>query len=309
MRSQRLPPEKLIFLGGFSLSGSTVSLEWGKAFNREGPADSRKGREAGMVVNTVDRGRREIMECKEFTYSLEDLREMNRIHLTKGQRVYSKLKRGLDIICSTVGIVVLSPVFLVTAAAIKLESPKENVIFKQKRIGRSEDAFYLYKFRSMRSDSPQLSTSEFVNAERYITKVGKFIRKTSIDELPQLWNVLQGDMALVGPRPLLPKEEEVHFLRNYYGIYQVRPGITGLAQINGRDAVDDYNKVRLDRAYVRNVSLFLDLKILWRTAFKVVKSEGVVDDKKEKQVVLSGNAELDEEDYQNAIRCYSEARR
>lgn len=246
----------------------------------------------------------ETMECKEFAYSLEDLRKMNLVRLTKGQRIYCKAKRGLDIICSAAGLIVLSPVFLVAAAAIKLESPKEKVIFKQTRVGRKEDTFYLYKFRSMRSDSPELSTSEFLNAERYITKVGHFIRKTSIDELPQLWNVLKGDMSLVGPRPLLPKEEEVHFLRNYYGIYQVRPGITGLAQISGRDAVDNYNKVRLDRAYVRGVSFPLDLKILWRTVFKVAKSEGVVDKGEEKKATVNCDSEMDEEEYQRAIRCY-----
>ena len=249
------------------------------------------------------------MECKEFEYSLEELREKNLVRLSKGQRIYSKVKRGLDIICSAVGLVMLSPVFVIAAAAIKMEAPKEKVIFKQKRIGRKGDTFYLYKFRSMRSDSPELSTSEFFNAEQYITKVGKFIRKTSIDELPQLWNVLKGDMSLVGPRPLLPKEEEVHFLRNYYGIYQVRPGITGLAQISGRDAVDDYNKVRMDREYVRKVSFLLDFKILWRTAFKVVKSEGVVDKGEEKKTTVNCDSEMDEEEYQRAIQCYSECRK
>lgn len=243
-----------------------------------------------------------------FACSLEHLIEINQVKLSKGQVLYTKFKRIIDFVCACFGLVLLIPVFLVVAAAIKLEAPKEKVFYLQDRVGRNGKLFKLYKFRSMRSGSPVLSTSEFVDAENYITKVGKFIRKTSIDELPQLWNVMKGDMSLVGPRPLLKKEDEVHFLRTYYGIYQVRPGITGLAQTNGRDDMDNYNKVRWDRTYVQNISFSLDLKILWRTAYKVIKREGVLDEADAKQVKVKASSDLTKEKYNEVIQCYSESK-
>lgn len=243
----------------------------------------------------------EVASC-----TLDDLIRQNQVKLTKGQNVYLKVKRVLDFICALLAMVVLSPVFLIVAIIIKLDSPKESIIFKQERIGQNGNPFMLYKFRSMKQGTPELGTSEFMDAEKYITKVGKFIRKTSLDELPQLWCVICGDMSLVGERPLLAREESMHFLRNYYGIYQVKPGITGLAQINGRDNIDDYDKVRWDRAYVHNVSLALDVKILWQTVAKVLQHDGVVDDIAEKEKLAKGNALVGEAAYEHTAKVYED---
>ena len=183
----------------------------------------------------------------------------------------------MDLFFSLTGLIVLLPLFLIVAAAIKIEEPNGTILYSQQRIGRSGRLFKLYKFRSMRMDTPVLSTNEFSNAQSYITKVGGFMRKTSIDELPQLWNVLVGHMSLVGPRPLLPREREVHMKRFQYGLYQVRPGITGMAQTHGRDDMADDVKVNWDRQYVENISFLTDTRLLLRTAVKVVKREGVMD--------------------------------
>lgn len=226
----------------------------------------------------------EVASC-----TLEDLIRQNQIKLTKNQKIYLKVKQILDFICALLAMVVLSPVFLIVAVAIKMDSPKESILFKQERVGQNGKLFWLYKFRSMKQGTPELGTNEFMDAEKYITKVGKFIRKTSLDELPQLWCVLRGDMSLVGERPLLEREESMHFLRNYYGIYQVKPGITGLAQINGRDNMGNYDKVRWDRAYVHNVSLMLDIRILWQTVSKVLKGEDITDESSEKKAMLESD--------------------
>lgn len=225
--------------------------------------------------------------CEVSGEELKSLIRKNQIVLTKKQKVYLKLKRVLDFICAFIALIVLFPIILFISIAIKLESPHEKIIFKQKRIGMNGEPFTFYKFRSMKMDAPELGTSEFVDAEQYITKVGKFIRKTSLDELPQLWSVLCGEMSLVGARPLIVREDEIHFLRNYYGIYQLRPGITGLAQINGRDVMGVYEKVRWDRAYVHNVSFLLDVKILWKTVRQVLKSEGIIDTSTQKKDLMS----------------------
>lgn len=231
--------------------------------------------------------------------TLEDLIRKNQVKLTKKQRLYLKLKRVVDFLCALTGLIILSPVFLLVAIMIKVDAPKEHIIFKQKRVGQFGRTFWLYKFRSMKQGTPELGTSEFIDAEQYITKVGKFIRKTSLDELPQLWNVVCGSMSLVGPRPLLAREESMHFLRYYYGLYQVKPGITGLAQINGRDEMGNYEKVRWDRTYVHNISLELDVKILWETVVKVLKRDGIVDDTAQKQA-------LGESAYERTARVYDD---
>ena len=185
------------------------------------------------------------------------------ICFTKGQLIYLKVKRGLDILCSLTGGIFLIPVFAAAAIAIKVEDPAGKVIYQQKRIGRSGRPFKVYKFRTMRADTPELSTREFSNAGSYVTRVGRFMRGTSIDELPQLINVLKGNMSLVGPRPLMPRERDVHAKRFFYGLYQVRPGITGMAQTHGRDNMDDDMKVAWDRKYVESISFMTDLKLLF----------------------------------------------
>lgn len=222
--------------------------------------------------------------------ALERLIKENQVRLSQKQKAYIKVKQLLDFIGALVASIVLSPLLLLVAILIKLDSPHESILFKQERVGQGGKPFILYKFRSMKQGTPELGTHEFMDAEQYITRVGKFIRKTSIDELPQLWCCIAGTMSLVGYRPLLKRESEIDFLRTYYGIYQLKPGITGFAQINGRDNMGDYDKVRWDRTYVHNISLMLDVRILWRTVMKVLKREGVVDESSLKKATISKDA-------------------
>ncbi|CEP46676.1 sugar transferase [Paraclostridium sordellii] len=187
---------------------------------------------------------------------------------------YNKLKRYIDIILSTLGIIILSPVFLIISIIIKLES-EGPIIFKQLRAGKDSKPFYIYKFRSMKADAPNLSTNEFEDVNLFITKIGKFIRRTSIDELPQLINILKGDMSIVGPRPVILDEKELILLRKEYNIDSILPGITGLAQINGRDIIGTEEKVKLDYEYLQNKSLNLDVKIVFITIFKVLRKSDI----------------------------------
>ena len=206
---------------------------------------------------------------------IETLIREHEIRLTDNQKRYLKLKRLVDVLISAVALAVLSPVFLVVACIIKLESPAEPVFFVQLRVGKNYKTFKLYKFRSMRTTAPKnLATWEFENPEQYITRFGAFIRRTSIDELPQLFNILKGDMSLIGPRPLVWTEREIRFLRRWYGIYQIRPGITGLAQINGRDTVDAYEKVKFDRQYLKNLGFKQDFKLFFKTVWVVLSRVG-----------------------------------
>ena len=194
--------------------------------------------------------------------------------LAKESIFYSVIKRLIDIVGSLCGIILLSPLFLIVAILIKLDS-KGPVIFKQTRIGKDSKPFNIYKFRSMKVESPNLSTEEFKNASDFTTRVGKFIRKTSIDELPQLVNILKGDMSIVGPRPVIDKEVRLLELRKECKVDSILPGITGLAQINGRDHVDDYQKVKYDFEYLVKRNLVLDITIIINTILKVIKSEGI----------------------------------
>lgn len=187
---------------------------------------------------------------------------------------YAMTKRLIDIFMSLIGIIILSPVFLITAILIKFES-KGPIIFKQLRAGKDSEPFYIYKFRSMRIDAPIKSTNDFKDADAFITKIGKFIRKTSIDEIPQLFNILKGDMSIVGPRPVILKEEDLIRLRHEYNVDSLLPGITGWAQINGRDNIGDEEKVRYDYEYLTRISLRLDMYIILMTAFKVIKRSDV----------------------------------
>ena len=181
----------------------------------------------------------------------------------KASALYSISKRTMDIVSSLVGLILL----LLVAILIKLDS-KGPIIFKQIRIGKNSKPFYIYKFRSMKIDAPNLSTEEFINASDFTTKVGKFIRKTSIDELPQLVNILKGDMSIVGPRPVIEREVRLLEIRKECNVDSILPGITGLAQINGRDNIDDYE-------YLSKRNLVLDIKIIINTVLKVAKSEGI----------------------------------
>lgn len=190
-------------------------------------------------------------------------------------------KRGFDIFFSLIAIIILAIPMMIIALWIKIDSPHEKVLFKQERIGINNVPFTILKFRSMRDDAPhQMATENFENPEVYITRVGKILRKTSMDELPQLLNVLKGDMSIVGPRPLIPKEKYVLKLRDEYGANKILPGITGLAQVHGRDQVTDENKASYDGKYALNVSLLLDASIIMKTVSDVVRSRGVREGKK-----------------------------
>ena len=190
-------------------------------------------------------------------------------------------KRGFDIFFSLIAIIILAIPMMIIALWIKIDSPHEKVLFKQERIGINNVPFTILKFRSMRDDAPhQMATENFENPEMYITRVGKILRKTSLDELPQLLNVLKGDMSIVGPRPLIPKEKYVLKLRDEYGANKILPGITGLAQVHGRDQVTDENKASYDGKYALNVSLLLDASIILKTVSDVVRSRGIREGKK-----------------------------
>ncbi len=184
-------------------------------------------------------------------------------------------KRFFDITASAFLILALSPVFLIIMLAISADS-SGNVIFKQKRAGLYGNSFTLYKFRTMLPAAPRdVATAHLFHAQRYITPVGRFLRQTSLDELPQLFNVLKGDMSFVGPRPVVLTERHLLELRHTWKADEVRPGITGLAQIRGRDEVHYRRKALYDRYYARHVSPSLDLKILLVTVKCVLKREGI----------------------------------
>lgn len=206
----------------------------------------------------------------------EKLKDISRPQIKSFSWYRDFYKRGFDIILSGIGIVVLAIPMLVIALIIKLDAPHELVLFKQKRVGKNDRIFTILKFRSMRQDAPhELATQNFENPEVYITPVGKVLRKASLDELPQLFNVFKGDMSIVGPRPLIPKEKNVLRLRDEYGADKILPGITGLAQVHGRDEITDENKAAYDGKYALNMSLLLDVSIIFRTALDVVSSKGI----------------------------------
>ena len=188
---------------------------------------------------------------------------------------YDILKRALDIFFSLCLISFLLLPLAIIWLAVKLDSRGKG-IFKQTRIGKNGIPFVCYKFRTMYDNSPHdRPTRSFDESDRYITCVGRFLRKTSLDELPQLFNVLKGDMSIVGPRPLIPEEQEMHLKRDADGIYGLRPGITGLSQVRGRDMLCDEEKLRYDKEYLDSCSLLEDMKILFLTLTKVLRCEGV----------------------------------
>ena len=189
--------------------------------------------------------------------------------------VYEHVKRILDVILSAVLLFFLLLPLGLICLMIVLDSPG-GVLFCQRRIGQGGREFVCYKLRTMYRDTPRdCPTSSFLDADRYVTRVGRFLRRTSLDELPQLWNVLRGEMSLVGPRPLIPAEGEIHRLRQRCQVYRVKPGMTGLSQVRGRDRLSDREKARLDSRYVHTVSLSADCKILWQTVWQAWRGEDV----------------------------------
>lgn len=184
--------------------------------------------------------------------------------------------RFFDIIISSILLVLLLPLFLIIGVITKLNS-KGPVFFTQMRIGRNNELFKFYKFRTMKVGTPNVATDKFDNSKSYITLTGKIFRKTSLDELPQLINIIKGEMTFVGPRPALYNQYELKKMRTAAGVHVLVPGVTGWAQINGRDNNDDFEKTEYDRYYLNNKSLRLDVKIVFGTVFKVLKAEGIVD--------------------------------
>lgn len=186
-------------------------------------------------------------------------------------------KRCLDVILSLIALIVLSPLFLLIALAIRLDSPG-GVIFSQKRVGMHKKLFSIYKFRTMRSDTPHdVPTNDLAGSTSYITPVGRFLRMTSLDELPQLWNILVGDMAVIGPRPALWNQYDLLAERDKYGANDVRPGLTGWAQIHGRDELEITEKAKLDGWYVEHMSFWLDVRCFFGTIRAVADHDGVVE--------------------------------
>ncbi|GIN58827.1 UDP-phosphate galactose phosphotransferase [Lederbergia ruris] len=191
--------------------------------------------------------------------------------------MYLKVKRLIDIILSLIGLVILSPIYLILIIAIKLDS-KGPVFFKQKRVGIHKTHFHILKFRTMRIDTPKDTPTHLLgDADQYITKVGKFLRKTSLDELPQIWNIFVGQMSIIGPRPALWNQYDLIEERDKYGANDIPPGLTGWAQINGRDELPIDIKARLDGEYVEKIGLGMDIRCFFGTIISVLKHDGVVE--------------------------------
>ena len=189
--------------------------------------------------------------------------------------MYNLLQR----LVALISMILLSPLLLLVAILIKLES-RGPVLFKQERVGKDNINFTIYKFRSMKTDTPDVATHLLDNPKIFITKVGGFLRTTSLDELPQLLNIVKGEMLFVGPRPALYNQYDLNELRKLRGVDKLYPGVTGWAQINGRDELDIEEKVEFDKEYLENRSIVFDIKIVFMTLFKVFKKEGIVEGKK-----------------------------
>lgn len=184
------------------------------------------------------------------------------------------MKRVFDFIISLFALIILSPLFLLISLII-LIGDGTPVLFRQKRVGKNNELFTIYKFRTMKQGTENVASGKLENANAKITRFGRILRATSIDELPQLFNILNGTMSLVGPRPLIPEETEIRELREKYNVYSIRPGITGWAQVNGRDNISLEQKALLDKEYVEKQSLGFDIKILIMTVLKVLRRDDV----------------------------------
>lgn len=189
------------------------------------------------------------------------------------------IKRILDTLLAGIAMILLTPLFLVVMLIIKIET-RGPAVFTQERMGKDGKPFKIYKFRTMQAHAPSdIATELLVDSDYWITRFGKFLRKTSIDELPQLLNIVKGEMAIVGPRPVVLTQKGLIESRLQYGVYSVLPGLTGWAQINGRDLIDDDQKVALDVEYLHKMSFTFDVMCIYRTVFKVAKAEGIIEGK------------------------------
>lgn len=191
--------------------------------------------------------------------------------------MYMKVKRLADMLLAMAGLIGLSPFFIILCIAIRLDS-KGPILFKQKRVSQNKNYFYILKFRTMRIDTPMDTPTHLLkNPEQYITSVGKFLRKTSLDELPQIWNIFVGEMSIIGPRPALWNQYDLIAERDKYEANEVPPGLTGWAQINGRDELSIEEKAKLDGEYVKKIGVWMDVKCFFGTIVSVVKREGIVE--------------------------------
>ena len=189
---------------------------------------------------------------------------------------YRYVKRAMDIVGAVIGLVLMAVPMVLVAVAVKLDSPGP-VFFRQLRMGRHSVPFVCYKFRSMYTSAPrECAANDLQDRVHTVTRVGNFLRKSSLDEVPQLWNVLKGDMSLIGPRPLILKETWINEERAKRGVYELQPGITGLAQICGRNQVSDRDKVYFDEYYLMHYGVGLDLKILFGTVLYVILSRDII---------------------------------
>ena len=201
----------------------------------------------------------------------------------KKKKVYFFIKRIIDVVLSLIAIIILFIPGVIISICIKVES-KGPVFFKQKRVGKNKKYFMIYKFRTMRTDTPKdMPTHMLNNPDLYITKVGRILRKTSLDELPQIINIIKGDMSIIGPRPALWNQDDLIAERDKYGANDIKPGLTGLAQISGRDELEIPVKAKIDGEYTKNISFLLDVKISFKTIIKVFESDGVVEGKVEEK--------------------------
>ncbi|WP_034549708.1 sugar transferase [Carnobacterium funditum] len=186
-------------------------------------------------------------------------------------------KRLIDFVLALIGLIILSPILLILSLLIKVDS-KGPVFFKQKRVGENKNLFNIYKFRTMKIDAPDDAPTHLLdNPDFFITKIGKFLRKTSLDELPQIINILKGEMSIIGPRPALWNQDDLIIARDKYGANNIYPGLTGWAQINGRDELEIEDKARLDGEYVKKIGISMDIKCFFGTISSVLKSGGVVE--------------------------------
>ena len=191
--------------------------------------------------------------------------------------LYFKVKRIFDFMYALIGLIVLMPLFVLIGIIIKIDS-RGPIFFNQRRIGKDKKEFNMLKFRTMRRDTPDnVPTHQMKEPGKYITRVGKVLRKTSLDELPQFINILKGDMSFVGPRPALYNQDDLVKEREKYGVHQVLPGVTGWAQVNGRDTLPIPDKAKLDGEYIKHFGLSTDAKLLVKTVFAILKSDGVVE--------------------------------
>lgn len=185
-------------------------------------------------------------------------------------------KRVIDLVLSLIGAIVLLPVFVIISIAILIDDPGP-IFFRQKRVGKGKKLFWLHKFRSMKVKTPDLPTHLLQNPDQYITRVGRFLRKTSLDELPQVWDILFNKMSIIGPRPALWNQDDLIAERDRYGANDIKPGLTGWAQINGRDELEIPVKAKLDGEYVKRMSFAFDCKCFFGTIKSVLTSDGVVE--------------------------------